>query len=268
MTGVSLQDVWTDIPPIAAQAAERLGYPTQKPEALLDRIIKASSNEGDIVLDPFCGCGTAIASAQRLKRRWIGIDITHLAIGLIKTRLQDAFGDGIRDTYEVIGEPTDLASARALATQNRFQFQAWALGLVGARTEHSDKRGSDRGIDGKLLFRDEKDGTRKQIILSVKSGNVQARDVRDLIGTVERERAAIGVLITLEPPTRAMLKDAAEAGHHKSENFADKVPRIQILTIEQLLSGARIEFPHMQLETFKAAPKAKRARAENMDLPL
>ena len=151
--GVVVQDVITDIDPLSTHAKERLGYPTQKPEALLERIIKASSNEGDIVLDPFCGCGTTVQVAQRLNRRWIGIDITHLAIGLIKKRLSDAFGPEIRATYDVIGEPTDLAGAAQLAAENKFQFQAWALGLCDARVAESSKKGADRGIDGPLLPR-------------------------------------------------------------------------------------------------------------------
>jgi site-specific DNA-methyltransferase (adenine-specific) len=265
--GVSIQDVWTDIFPINSQAAERLGYPTQKPEALLERIIKASSNEGDVVLDPFCGCGTAIAAAQRLNRRWIGIDITHLAIGLIKQRLQDSFGPEIRGRYDVIGEPTDLSSAKELASQERFQFQSWALGLVGARNAASARKGADHGIDGKLFFRDGKDDL-SQIILSVKSGGVQVRDIRDLVGTIGREKAQLGVLITLEPPSRPMVKEAIDAGFYKSDNFIDKVPRIQIVTIEELLDGKKIEFPHLQQETFKQAPKTKGKKAENMQLEL
>lgn len=267
MPGVPLQDIWTDLNPIVAGTAERLGYQTQKPEALLERIIKASSNEGDVVLDPFCGCGTAIAAAQKLKRRWIGIDITYLAVGLIKQRLQDAFGPEIRSAYDVIGEPTDFNSAKELASQDRFQFQAWALGLVGARRAASSKKGADHGIDGKLFFRDGKDD-QSQIILSVKSGGVQVRDVRDLVGTVEREKAQLGVLITLEPPSRPMVKEAIDAGFYKSENFTDKVPRVQILTIEELLEGKQIQFPHLQQETFKQAPKSKGKKAENMQLEL
>jgi hypothetical protein len=265
--GTPVGNVWDDIPPINSQAAERLGYPTQKPEALLERIIKASSNEGDVVLDPFCGCGTAIAAAQRLKRCWIGIDVTHLAIGLIKQRLQDAFGPDIRKAYDVIGEPTDFNSAKELASQDRFQFQAWALGLVGARKAASSKKGADHGIDGKLFFRDGKDDL-SQIILSVKSGSVQVRDIRDLVGTIEREKAQLGVLITLEPPSRPMVKEAVDAGFYKSDNFTDKVPRIQIVTIEELLAGKHIEFPHLQQETFKQAPKTKGKKAENMQLEL
>jgi hypothetical protein len=190
-----------------------------------------------------------------------------LAIGLIKQRLQDAFGAEVRNSYEIIGEPTDLESAKVLAVQDRFQFQAWALGLVGARRATSSKKGADHGVDGKLFFRDGKEDL-KQVILSVKSGGVQVRDVRDLVGTIGREKAEIGVLITLERPSAPMVKEAVDAGFFKSQNFSDKVPRIQILTIEQLLNGVRIEFPHLLEETFKRAPKAKAAKAENLTLDL
>lgn len=145
LKGMPIQNLWTDIAEINSRAGERLGYPTQKPEVLLERIINASSNEGDVVLDPFCGCGTAVVAAQRLKRRWIGIDITHLAVGLIKHRLADTFGPSINCTYEVHGEPKDLASAQALADQDKFQFEAWALSLVGARHSGEIHRGADRG---------------------------------------------------------------------------------------------------------------------------
>jgi DNA modification methylase len=268
LTGVAVRDIWTDIEPINSAAAERLGYPTQKPEALLERIINTSSNEGDVVLDPFCGCGTAVSAAQKLNRRWIGIDVTHLAIGLIKTRLQDAFGPEVTKAYDVIGEPEDLESAKALALQERFQFQSWALGLVGARNAHSAKKGSDRGIDGKLYFRDDANGEQKQIILSVKSGGVQVRDVRDLVGTIEREKAQIGVFITLEEPSKPMLREAVDAGFYKSPNFKDQVPRIQIRTIEELLAGGGIQYPRLVDVTFKPAPKAKGAAAENLTLSL
>jgi site-specific DNA-methyltransferase (adenine-specific) len=187
--GHRIQNLWEDIPPINSQAAERLGYPTQKPEALLERIIKASSNEGDVILDPFCGCGTAIAAAQKLNRCWIGIDITHLAISLIKNRLKTAFGDGIEKTYSVIGEPVSLPDAEALARQDPYQFQWWALGLVEARPVEQ-KKGADRGIDGRLYFHDDaKREQTKQIIFSVKSGGVSVRDVRDLRGVIDREKA-------------------------------------------------------------------------------
>src|SRR6202034_1067766 len=237
--GVPIQDVVTDIFPINSQAQERLGYPTQKPESLLDRIIRASSNEGDVVLDPFCGCGTAISVAQRLNRRWIGIDITHLAIGLIKKRLDDAFGESVRATYEVIGEPADLKGAEALAKEDPYQFQWWALSLVGARPLEK-KKGADQGIDGRLFFHDEKGGKTKQIILSVKAGKLHAPYVRDLRGVIEREDAQSGVPISMEPPTKPMLKEAAEAGFYKPPGLQDKYPRIQILTIEDLLAGKQV----------------------------
>jgi DNA modification methylase len=209
LPGIAVTDVWADIEPINAAAAERLGYPTQKPEALLDRIIAASSNEGDTVLDPFCGCGTAIAVAHKLNRNWIGIDITHLAISLIRHRLRDAFGEEIEKTYDVVGEPADLAGARALAEQDPYQFQWWALGLVGARPVEQ-KKGADKGIDGRVFFHDDAESQKtKQIVLSVKSGAVTVAQVRDLLGVVEREKAAIGVLITLEEPTWNMRSEAA-----------------------------------------------------------
>lgn len=268
--GIPAQDVWFDIFPINSQAQERLGYPTQKPEALLERIIKASSSEGDVVLDPFCGCGTAISVAQRLKRRWIGIDVTHLAIGLIKKRLSDAFGEQIKGTYEVIGEPTDVAGAAQLAKDNPFQFQAWALSLVNARPTGSGeaKRGPDRGIDGRLYFHDDKSGQSKQIVLSVKSGHVSSPFIRDLRGVIEREKAEIGALITMEEPTRDMKREAAEAGFYKSAALGKDYPRLQILTIEQLLSGHELQFPRLLEVTHKQAPKARGEKAKSMALPL
>jgi len=267
LPGVAVRDIWTDIEPLNSAAAERLGYPTQKPEALLQRIIEASSNAGDVVLDPFCGCGTAISVAQRLHRRWIGIDITHLAVGLIKTRLTDAFGDSVRDTYEIIGEPVDLSGAQDLATNDPYQFQWWALSLVNARPTEQ-KKGADRGIDGRLYFHDEpRGGKTKQIIFSVKAGHVQSAYVRDLRGVIEREEAQIGVLISMEAPTKPMLKEAAEAGFYKPPGLEDRYPRIQILTIEELLAGKRVEYPRLLEVTFKKAPKARPAAEKKGQLP-
>ena len=251
-TGVSIQDVITDLDAISAHASERLGYPTQKPEALLERIISASSNEGDTVLDPFCGCGTTIAAAQRLNRQWIGIDVTHLAITLIKKRLWDSFEDTAK--YKVIGEPVSLSEAKALAEADRFQFQWWALGLVNARPAEQ-KKGADQGIDGRLYFHDEgAKGITKQIVLSVKSGGVTVKDVRDLRGVVEREHAAIGVLITLESPTRPMRTEAAGADIYNSP-WGTKHPVLQILTIADLLAGKGIDYPSKTNRTFKRAPR-------------
>lgn len=265
MLGTPITSVWTDIPPINSQAAERLGYPTQKPEALLERVIRASSNDDDTVLDPFCGCGTAIAVAQRLNRRWIGIDITHLAITLIRHRLLSAFGDQAR--YTVVGEPVSLQDAEALAQQDPYQFQWWALGKVGARPTE-EKKGADRGIDGRLYFHDEPEGKTKQIILSVKSGHLKASDIRDLRGVIDREEAEIGVLITLEEPTQPMRREVASGGFYTSHSWNKKYPRLQILTIAELLEGKGIDYPpskHVNV-TFKKAPKLKTQAAEQLSL--
>jgi DNA modification methylase len=267
MPGNPLQNIWDDIFPINSQAQERLGYPTQKPEALLERIIKASSNEGDLVLDPFCGCGTTVQVAQRLNRRWIGIDITHLAIGLIKKRLSDAFGPEIKSTYEVIGEPTDYSGAAQLAEEDKYQFQWWALGQVGARPT-DQKKGADRGIDGRLYFHDDESGKSKQIIFSVKGGHITASQVRDLAGVLTREKAEIGVFITFDEPTKPMTKEAADAGLYKSSD-GSTYPRLQILTIQQILDGEQPNYPaHRRDATFKKAPRSRPAPAENLSLPL
>jgi len=267
MQGVPLQDLWTDVPPIGPGAQERLGYPTQKPEALLERIFKASSNEGDLVLDPFCGCGTTVQVAQRLNRRWIGIDITHLAIGLIKKRLSDAFGPEIKSTYDVVGEPTDYAGAAALAAEDKYQFQWWALGQVGARPT-DQKKGADRGIDGRLYFHDDDSGQSKQIIFSVKGGGVTDSQLRDLEGVLVHEKAEIGVFLCFEEPTKPMKKRAAEAGLYKSTD-GTTYPMLQILTIQQILDGKQPEYPlHRRDATFKKAPRSRPAPAVNMTLPL
>ena len=268
--GTRLQNLWDDIPPIGAQAQERLGYPTQKPEALLERILKASSNEGDVVLDPFCGCGTTIQVAQKLNRRWVGIDITHLAIGLIKTRLDDTFGQDVRKTYEVIGEPTDVAGAEQLASENKYQFQYWALGLCGARPAEGIKKGADRGIDGRLYFHDDNSGKSKQVIFSVKGGrNIGVSEVRDLIGVLDREQAEIGVYISFAEPTKPMEREAAEAGFYTSSD-GSRYPRVQLLTIEDLLEGnARVQRPmHVRDVTFKQAPRSRGQKASNLSLSL
>jgi DNA modification methylase len=252
--GVPALDVITDISPLNNVAAERLGYPTQKPEALLERIITASSNEGDVVLDPFCGCGTTIAAAQKLKRQWIGIDITSLAISLIRHRLADTFGKAAE--YEVIGEPVSLPDAVKLAHDDPYQFQWWALGFVGARPVEQ-KKGADKGIDGRIYFHDEGAGSKtKQIIFSVKAGHLSPGHLRDLRGVLDREHAEIGALLCMEEPTGPMRKEAASAGFYKSP--WGKHPRLQILTIEDLLTGKTLDRPPAQTSvTFKRAPKAE-----------
>lgn len=255
--GRAVGDVWEDIPPLNMRASERLGYPTQKPEALLERIITASSSPGDVVLDPFCGCGTTIAAAEKLGRSWIGIDITHLAVGLMKTRLRDSFGEAAQ--YKVIGEPTTFEDAVALAEANKFQFQAWALGQVGARLGAEAKKGADRGVDGRLYFFEGK-GPARQIVFSVKGGKLKLSDVRDLRGVVDREKAEIGVLLSLEPPTKEMRREAATAGFYESEFTGRSYSRLQLLTVGDTLAGKGVDYPRL-IEgdrTFKPAPRPTR----------
>ncbi len=271
MPGVPLQDVWTDIRPIGSRARERLSYPTQKPEALLERIINSSSNEGDVILDPFCGCGTAVAVAERLGRRWIGIDITHIAIALMKSRLHDTFGEDL-SSYEVVGDPKDVESARALATESRhdgrYQFEWWALGLVDARPAKRTK-GADSGVDGSINFFDDNSGRAKRVIVQVKSGNVRRDQIATLKGDMERERAEIGLFITLEEPTEPMRQEAVSAGFYEPEYFPDqRYPRVQILTIEELLTGeARAQYPRLAPEaTFRRAKRQRRSEGSQGEL--
>lgn len=265
--GMLIQDLWDDIDPVNPVAKERLGYPTQKPLSLLERIINTSSNPGDVVLDPFCGCGTAIDAAQRLGRRWIGIDITHLAIQVIQGRLKATY-PGI--TYEVRGEPKDLAGAEQLARENRYQFQWWAAWLVRARSLGGEtgskrgKKGADRGIDGLIPFQDELNGPVRQAVVQIKSGTLKPDDIRALLGVIEREQSPIGVLVTLQEPTRAMRADAAAAGIYHSPGWKRDYPRLQILTIAELLAGSVVKMPPPSL--LKAAPKAATGDQQSLDL--
>ena len=242
LEGPKATDVWIDIPPLQGSAAERLGYPTQKPLALLERIINASSNPGDVVLDPFCGCGTAVEAAQKLERQWIGIDITNLAISLIENRLRGRY-PGIQ--FEVIGTPKDLEGARDLANRDKYQFQWWACSLVNAQPYQGKKKGADSGIDGLIFFQDDLEGAKK-VIVSVKGGEgVSVSQIRDLKGTVDREKAAIGLFVTLAEPTRPMQTEAVSAGYYESP-LGKSYPKIQILTIDGLLSGQQqAEYPDL-----------------------
>jgi site-specific DNA-methyltransferase (adenine-specific) len=239
-----------DVRWLSPQDQERLGYQTQKPQALLERIISASSDEGDIVLDPFCGCGTTIHAAHKLRRSWIGIDVTHLAISLIEKRLKDAF-PGIK--YDVHGTPTDLEGAKALATQDKYQFQWWAVSLVDAVPFAGKKKGADSGIDGLIYFKPEGKATEKAIV-SVKGGdNVGVGMIRDLAHVVEREKAKIGVFVTLVEPTGPMKTEAVKAGTY--ETAYGKYPKIQILTISELFSGKQPNIPLVDPSAFKKATK-------------
>jgi site-specific DNA-methyltransferase (adenine-specific) len=256
--GTLASSMWLDIPLVSAMSAERLGYPTQKPEALLERIIQASSNEDDLVLDPFCGCGTTVAVAERLRRRWVGIDITHLAITLMQNRLKDTFGRDLSG-YEVIGDPKDLPGAVALKDENRYQFEWWALGKVAARPAQDKKKGADKGLDGYIYFFDDDLGKAKKIAVQVKSGNVTVSQIRDLKGVMEREKAEMGAFLTLEKPTAPMVKEAAAAGFYRSERYSNwKFPRLQILTVEEILEGKQLEYPKLTEATYKKAERKKK----------
>ncbi|WP_297771066.1 DNA methyltransferase [uncultured Roseovarius sp.] len=255
MHGQIVGNVWDDIPPIGAQAQERLGYPTQKPVALLERIVAASSNPGDVVLDPFCGCGTTVHAAEKLGRNWIGIDVTHLAIGLIEKRLRDAFP---KVDFTTHGVPQDIAGARDMANRGRtdknyyFEFEKWALSLIAAQPGNLGKKGADRGIDGNVYF-----GKTHRAIVSVKAGdNVGVGMIRDLRGVIERERAEIGIFLTLTEPKKTMISEAAAAGQFEMEGF-EPVPRIQIVTIEQALElrDRAVRLPARRDDAFKRAAR-------------
>jgi site-specific DNA-methyltransferase (adenine-specific) len=259
--GQPANNLWTDIPTLKGKSAELLGYPTQKPIALLERILQASSNPGDNVLDPFCGCGTSIAAAQKLDRRWVGIDITYLSIALQKNRLNAAFPDA---KYKVIGEPTTLHDARQLALDDRFQFQWWAVSLIKARPyggqegSKQGKKGADKGIDGIITFIDDHTRKPKRVIVQVKSGKVSRPAISELVGTINRESAEIGVFLTLEEPTREMRTEAATAGFYHSLGWNQDYPRVQILTVKGLLDGtARLQMPPAEFTTFKQAQQVK-----------
>lgn len=269
MPGTLVTNLWADIPPINSQAAERLGYPTQKPEALLERIITASSNEGDVVLDPFCGCGTAVAAAHRLKRRWVGIDVTYLSIAVMKSRLATAFG---LDDVPVIGQPTEVEGARALALDprdGRYQFQWWALGMIDAQPVGGvKKKGADSGIDGIITFTDA--GAKlERVIVSVKSGGVNVGMIRDLIGTLKTQQAAIGVFLTLEEPTKPMRDAAAQAGSYHSELWNRDYARIQILSVADLLEHKRRpDLPAFKHQPFKPAQRIYDTGGTQDQLPI
>lgn len=253
LKGLAVGDIWDDLNRINPVGSERLGYPTQKPLALLERIVSASSNEGDLVLDPFCGCGTTVHAAQKLHRQWIGIDVTHLAVSLVERRLKEAF-PGI--VYEVHGVPKDIAGASDLAERDKHEFQKWITATVGAQPYKGGKKGMDRGIDGYLHFRDA-DSKPQFGIVSVKGGGIKSGDIRDLKGTMDREKAAIGLFLTLKPPTREMEREAAAAGFY--ETGGKKFPRLQILTAEQILDNRRPQVPFGFTEGFK---KAKREESK------
>lgn len=256
-----IDNLRSDIQPVGSQAQERLGYPTQKPVALLERIIAASSTEGDIVLDPFCGCGTAVHAAQKLGRHWIGIDVTYLAVWLIEKRVRDAF-PGVAFTVE--GTPKDLASAEDLARRDKYQFQWWAVSLVDAMPFGGRKKGADGGIDGIIYFKPDGRRTEKALV-SVKGGdNVSVPMIRDLHSAMERERAPIGIFLTKAPPTAPMLREAAAVGRFE-DAWGRTYPRLQILTIADLLAGARPAIPYVDVgAAFRRTGREETARQDKL----
>jgi site-specific DNA-methyltransferase (adenine-specific) len=263
LSGQLVQSVWTDIK-MTKSGAERLGYPTQKPVALLERILSASSNPGDTVLDPFCGCGTTVHAAEKLGRRWIGIDVTHLAIGLIEKRLRDAF-PGLQ--YKVIGLPEDIEGARRMFADDdptKKEFEKWAVTLIGAQPWRAGKKGADGGIDGILPF-----GTTEKAIVSVKGGKDRQRNhIDQLRAVVDRERAQIGVFLTLEPPTKPMLAEAAAAGRYAPPGFEGDVPKVQIVTIEEAmrLRDRAVQVPLRRSDVFRKAAREEGGRQGALDL--
>jgi DNA modification methylase len=266
--GNPVDDLWTDIPPISSQAAERMGYPTQKPEALMDRIIKASSNAGDVVLDAYCGCGTTIAVAQRMNRKWIGIDITYHSISLMLKRLIETFGESVLDNVFVEGIPKDLESARALANRQddrvRKEFEKWAaLTYTNNRGVINEKKGADKGIDAIVYFAASANETGRMII-QVKSGSVNRGAIATLHGDLERERAEMATLITLENPTGPMIEEAKKAGTFEHKIMGKKYDRIQIVTVQELIEqDRRIDLP-LSFDVLKQAVKSK--NGSQMDL--
>ena len=261
MPGVALQDIFNDIPPISAQSAERLGYPTQKPEALLHRIITASTNKGDLVLDAYCGCGTTIVCAEQLQRNWIGIDITYQSISLILRRLEDGLGKETLANITLNGIPKDMESARALALKQddrvRKEFEKWAvLTYTNNRAIINDKKGGDQGIDGTAFFLTGKDENAK-IVFQVKSGNVGRGDVSKLNNDRQREGAELAVFLTLQPPTQGMRGEASAAGIYEHSLMNNRsYPRIQIVTIAEIVEQhKRLDIP-MGLEVLKKAQAA------------
>ena len=236
---------WWDIPSIPPMSKERIGFPTQKPLELLERIIKTCSKENQIILDPFCGCGTTIAAAEKLKRQWSGIDITHLAITLVKTRLDQFFGPRL-SKYEIVGVPKDLEGAKSLALLDRYQFQWWALGLIGARPFEENRKGPDGGVDGYIFFNNELESKNVgKIIVQVKSGKVSPTTIREIATVRRNQKADIAVLVTLEEATQNMKKEAASEGFFTCLYDGNLYPRLQILTIAEALNGIKVIYPRV-----------------------
>jgi site-specific DNA-methyltransferase (adenine-specific) len=264
--GPPLSDVW-DVGIVAPSGRERLGYPTQKPEALLSRVVLASSREGDVVLDPFCGSGTTLIAAERWKRRWIGVDASYLAIWLVKRRLSAAFGEGAAPrVLRVLGEPSSLAEARALRARDPEQFRCWALGLVDALGEDGRRGAEARGVvswgdeeEGDGQKEDSPEGDRgrssSRALVSVTVGRAGVEDVEALRGTMEREGAVIAALIGLEEPTPEAREAALAAGVVTAARRGTSHPRVQLMTIEDILEGRRLDLPESNRSQGRPTPR-------------
>ncbi|MBZ4557639.1 restriction endonuclease subunit M [Mycobacterium avium subsp. hominissuis] len=239
-TMVNMTDVWP-IDMVGRTSSERLGYPTQKPVALVKRVIEATTDPGDVVLDPFCGCGTTVDAAQRLGRRWIGIDITYIAIDLITKRLIHTFGPSIMDSIEIYGIPRDLGAARALFAHSPFDFERWAVSMVGA--EPNQKQVGDRGVDGVARF-PLGGGKYGRVLVSVKGGKtLNPGMVRDLAGTIESQNAQMGILITMEPPTRGVIQAVNVGGTYTHPGNGQVYPKLQVISVPELLDGKKPQVP-------------------------
>ncbi len=249
-----------NVKPVLNLSKERLGYPTQKPVGLLEILIKASISKGDIVLDPFCGCGTTIDAAERLGINWIGIDITHLAINLIKRRIREKYPDC---KFEVIGEPKDIEGARDLALKDRYQFEWWALSLIDARPANDKKKGADQGVDGIILLRNPNMKEPIKTIVQVKSGHVKSDMITALKGAMERDKAKYAVFITLEEPTQPMIKEALEKGFETEPLTNEKIPKVEIITIKELLEGKTLKLQQVYDRINITYQKAKKDKSKD-----
>lgn len=263
LPGKAVGDIWDDIDKINPVGSERLGYPTQKPVALLERILEASSNEGDVVLDPFCGCGTTVDAAQKFNRKWLGIDVTYIAVDLIRKRLRHTYGEDVEGTYDVLGIPRDRAGAFALFSQSPFDFERWAVSLVNAQP--NEKQVGDKGIDGVARFPLDNKGNMGRILVSVKGGKtVGPQFVRDLLGTVETQKAEMGILILMAEPTRGITDAVNHAGTYTLTVNNQKFPKIQVVTVNQLLQGERPTMPPTILPYIQAKKGAKKNADEGL----
>jgi hypothetical protein len=270
--GVAVQNIWTDIKPLQSGQKEKLGYPTQKPESLLERIILTSSNEGDTILDAYCGCGTSVAVAERLNRKWVGMDITYQSISLILKRLEEHFGISTIQNIQINGVPQDIESAEALARKpddrTRKEFEKWAvLTYSNNRAAINERKGGDGGIDGTAYLLDYNKKTEqdyKQIIFSVKSNkSLSPSVIRDLFGTIEREKAAMGILLTLYPMP-SLIKESKKYGTYENKMFGHIYQRIEVVTIQDILDGKTMKLP-TTLEVLNKAEKKAKVKQQTLD---